>query len=152
MKVRVIALIAAALFTVVSSSAEARHHHRHYRQHEVRTTTPPGEWGVSERIVSHPVGCPRSAFCGCGVSVRLYGHPVRALYPAAAYGKFPSCAASSGAVAYRAHHVFYIESANGDGTVQAYDPNSGGHLTRIHNVSLRGYRVVCPGGGHYAGL
>jgi hypothetical protein len=97
-------------------------------------------------IVSHPSGCPGRSFCGCGVSVRVFGHPVRDLYLASNWGRFPSATAAPGMVAYRAHHVFYIEHANGDGTVTAYDPNSGGHQTRIHTVSLRGFHVVDPNG------
>ena len=37
-------------------------------------------------------------------------------------------------------------AVNGDGTVVAYDANSGGHLTRIHTVSLAGYSVRMPSG------
>ena len=47
-------------------------------------------------------------------------------------------------VAVRNHHVFVIRSVNGDGTVVAYDANSGGHLTRVHTVSLSGYSVRNP--------
>ena len=156
MKVRVIALIAAALLTVVSSSAEARHHHRHHyrhhRHHEVRTTTPPSEWGSSERIVYHPAGCPRSAFCGCGASVRIFGHPVRDLYLASNWFRFPHASPGPGMVAVRNHHVFVIESVNADGSVVAYDANSGHHQTRIHTIPLRGYSVRDPHGGRFAGL
>jgi hypothetical protein len=100
----------------------------------------------SGTVVPNVEGCPRIAFCGCSVSVRVFGHPVRSLYPARAYGKFPSGAIAAGNVAYRAHHVFYIESVVDGSTVMAYDPNSGGHLTRIHLVSLHGYRIVNPHG------
>ena len=101
---------------------------------------------ATAQIVSHPSGCPWRAFCGCGVSVRLYGHPVKDLYRAAAYSRFPRSSPASGMVAYRSHHVFYIERVIDRETVLAYDPNSGGHQTRIHEVSLRGYHVVDPNG------
>lgn len=52
--------------------------------------------------------------------------------------------------AVRSHHVFIIEAVLGGGVVRAYDANSGGHMTRIHNISLAGYTVVNPHGGHYA--
>lgn len=95
-------------------------------------------------IKPHPSGCPRTAFCGCGVSERVYGHPVRELWLAANWFRFPRAAPAPGTVAVRRHHVFYIERVEGDGRVIAYDPNSGGHLTRVHEVSLAGYVVVRP--------
>lgn len=98
------------------------------------------------QVVSHPQGCPWRLFCGCGVSVKVFGRPIRELFLAANWRKFPSASPARGMVAWRWGHVFYIEEVNGDGTVQAYDPNSGGHLTRIHTVSLRGYHVVNPHG------
>ena len=102
------------------------------------------------RIVSHPAGCPGSAFCGCGASVRLFGHPVRDLYLASNWFRFPRAAPAPGMVAVRNHHVFVIEAVNGDGTVVAYDANSGGHQTRVHTVSLSGYSVRDPHGFHMA--
>lgn len=101
-------------------------------------------------IVSHPAGCPWSAFCGCGVSTRVFGHPVRNLYLASNWYHFPRTYVHAGAVAVRNHHVFYIEESYGDGTVKAYDPNSGGHQTREHRVSLAGYTIVDPNGGGYS--
>jgi len=65
---------------------------------------------------------------------------------AANWRRFPPASPAPGRVAWRYGHVFYIEAVHGDGTVTAYDPNSGGHLTRIHRVSLRGYHVVDPRG------
>jgi hypothetical protein len=46
--------------------------------------------------------------------------------------------------AWRYGHVFIIEQAYGDGTVLAYDGNSGHHQTRIHRRSLSGFHVVNP--------
>src|SRR6202167_1963757 len=74
-------------------------------------------------IVSHPSGCPQTAFCGCGVSVRVFGHPVRDLWLASNWYRFPRTYAHARAVAVSRHHVFYIEQAYGDGTALAYDPN-----------------------------
>jgi hypothetical protein len=42
--------------------------------------------------------------------------------------------------------VAYIESADGDGQATLYDPNSGGHLTRVHKRSLAGATIVNPRG------
>lgn len=92
----------------------------------------------------HPAGCPETSFCGCGVSVRVFGHPVRELYLAANWRRFPSAEPASGMVAWRWGHVFYIVKMIGRGKVIAYDPNSGGHRTRIHVRALAGYRIVNP--------
>ena len=107
-------------------------------------------YSAVERIVSHPAGCPRTAFCGCGSSVRVFGHPVRDLYLSDNWGRFAPASPGPGMVAWRHGHVFVIENDNGDGTVVAYDPNSGGHQTRIHTVSLRGFHVVDPNRRRYA--
>lgn len=96
------------------------------------------------QIVRHPSGCPRVAFCGCGVSVKVFGRPVRNLYLAANWRRFPSAKAAPGMVAWRYGHVFYIVKMVKRGVALAYDPNSGGHLTRVHLRSVAGYRVVNP--------
>ena len=124
---------------LASSSAQARHYRHHHHSSYVYAT--------EGQVVSHPSGCPRIAFCGCGASVEVFGHPIRELYLAANWFRFPHTTAASGMVAVRNHHVFVIRSVNSDGTVVAYDANSGGHLTRVHTVSLVGYSVRDPRGG-----
>lgn len=104
------------------------------------------------RIVSHPAGCPHTEFCGCGVSVFLYGHPVRSLFEAQAFRRFPHAAPGYKMVAWKAHHAFVILAVHGHGRVLAYDPNSGHHKTRIHERSLRGFHVVNPFATVMAGL
>lgn len=99
---------------------------------------------VAGQILPHPAGCPRRLFCGCGTSVRVFGKPVRNLYLAANWRKYPSAQAAPGMVAWRYGHVFYIEKVISPGVVLAYDPNSGKGLTRLHARSLAGYRVVDP--------
>lgn len=99
-------------------------------------------------IVAHPAGCPRRLFCGCGVSVAVFGKPVRNLYLARNWLRFPRARAAPGMVAYRERrgggHVMLIRRVNGDGTALVYDPNSGGGKTRVHVRSLRGYAIVNP--------
>lgn len=97
-------------------------------------------------VVAHPSGCPSRAFCGCGTAVRLLGAPVRSLWLARAWFKFPRAAPAPGMAAVRNGHVFAIEQVLGNGTVLAYDPNSGHRQTRIHVRSLAGYTVVNPRG------
>lgn len=96
------------------------------------------------RIVAHPAGCPRSLFCGCGVSVKVFGHPVRNLYLADNWTRFPIAKAAPGMVGWRPGHVVYIEQVHGDGTATFYDPNSGQHLTRTYRGPLDGLRIVNP--------
>jgi hypothetical protein len=112
-------------------AAEARHHHR------VLTAD-------TGTIVANPAGCPRRAFCGCGAAVRVFGRPIRKLWLAANWFRFPSTWPAPGMVAVRTHHVFVLESqVEGDVWI-CYDANSGGHRTRIHQRSIAGYRIVNP--------
>lgn len=97
-------------------------------------------------IVSHPAGCPSRAFCGCGASVRVFGHSVRELWLAANWFRFPRAAPASGMVAVRQHHVFVLEADLGGGLWRVYDANSGGGATRVHARSLAGYTIVNPHG------
>ncbi len=100
----------------------------------------------TSQVVDHPAGCPRTAFCGCGAAVRIFGAPIRSLWLAANWFRFPAAAPAPGMAAVRPHHVFVIEQVLGNGLALAYDANSGGHRTRVHVVSLRGYRIVNPRG------
>lgn len=100
----------------------------------------------SSEIIAHPAGCPRVAFCGCGAAVRIFGRPVRALWLAANWFRFPRAHLAPGTVAVRRHHVFVVERVLGGGRVLAYDANSGRHLTRVHARSVAGYTIVDPRG------
>jgi len=97
-------------------------------------------------VVSHPSGCPGRAFCGCGASVRVFGRPVRNLYLAANWLRFPRTSPAPGMVAARRGHVFVLEQHLGGSTWLAYDANSGRHATRIHPRSIAGYAIVNPRG------
>jgi hypothetical protein len=98
------------------------------------------------QIVSHPSGCPSRAFCGCGVSVDVFGTPKRNLFLAANWLKFPSAAPAPGMVAARRGHVFRLRSHVRGSIWIVYDPNSGGRKTRIHARNIAGYRIVNPHG------
>ena len=95
-------------------------------------------------IVAHPAGCPARAFCGGGAAVRVFGRPVRSLWLAAAWYRFPRTFPHAGAVAVRRHHVFVLESHVGGNVWQVYDANSGGHATPVHTRSIAGYTIVNP--------
>jgi len=97
-------------------------------------------------ILPHPSGCPRRLFCGCGAAVEVFGRPIRDLWLAANWLKFPRTSPAPGMVAARRGHVFVIKQVLGDGRVLAYDANSGGRKTRLHARSLAGFVVVNPHG------
>jgi hypothetical protein len=97
--------------------------------------------------LAHPAGCPRRAFCGCGVAVRVFGRPVRELWLAVNWLKFPKAPAAVGMVAVRRHHVFYLEQHLEGSTWLAYDPNSGRHATQRHARSIDGFVIVNPRAG-----
>ena len=171
---RQITFIAAIAVIALSAPAEARHHHhyRHHSQapqivsgcvsddsgHTICAGSSYPVLGHSRAestytyasvdrggiIGGRPSGCPH-AYCGCSASLYVFGRIIPELNLAANWGrKFPPAMPGPGMAAYRAHHVFIIISVNGDGTVLAHDGNSGGHQTRVHTVSLRGYKVVDP--------
>lgn len=125
---------------------------RKVRQHQVSAygvPSPDVGWTVrsaASAIVAHPAGCPSRAFCGCGAAVRVFGAPVRSLWLAANWFKFPRSQPAAGMVAVRRHHVFVLEQYLGGSTWLAYDANSGRHATRIHARSIAGYTIVNPRG------
>ncbi|WGD49137.1 hypothetical protein QA641_26250 [Bradyrhizobium sp. CB1650] len=98
------------------------------------------------RVVGgRPAGCP-SSFCGCGAALRVFGRIVPELNLAANWLRFPRTSPAPGMVAARRGHVFVLEQHLGGDVWLAYDANSGGHATRMHTRSLRGYTVVNPRG------
>lgn len=101
---------------------------------------------VAPQIVAHPSGCPARLFCGCGAAVRVFGRPVRDLWLAANWLRFPRAAPAPGMVAARRGHVFVLESHLGGSTWLAYDANSGRRQTRIHARSIAGFAIVNPHG------
>lgn len=169
---RLLTIIAAALSLVFTTAAEAKHRHQHH-QHVAkmqqwgvvscddrfgcggnrkaayapveRFRYAPSQDG--EQIVAHPPGCPHTAYCGCGTSWRVYGRLVRDLYLAANWYRFPRAHPAPGMVAiFGRHHVAYIEAVDGNGNATLYDPNSGGHKTRVHVRNISGATVVNPNG------
>lgn len=107
---------------------------------------------TSGTIVSHPAGCPSRAFCGCGAAVRVFGRPIRSLWLAANWLKFPRTSPAPGMVAARRGHVFVLEAHLGGNTWRVYDANSGGRKTRIHARSIAGYSIVNPHAARYASV
>lgn len=99
-----------------------------------------------ERVIGgRPAGCP-SSFCGCGAALRVFGRVVPELNLASNWLRFPRTSPAPGMVAARRGHVFVLEHPLGGDMWMAYDANSGGHATRMHARSLRGYTIVNPRG------
>ena len=139
-------LVSALILLALIYPAEARHRHHAranflYGIRSIKVTM----HRVSE-VVPHPAGCPARAFCGCGAAVRVFGSPVRSLWLAANWYRFPRAMLAPGTVAVRRHHVFVVEQVLGGNMVMAYDANSGRHATRIHARSVAGYTIVAPRG------
>lgn len=104
--------------------------------------------GTGLGIVPNPP-CPAwvmraRAFCGCGVSIKVFGTANPSLFTAGAWLRFPPAAPAPGMIAANRRHVFYIQAVLGNGLVVAYDPNSGGGRTRVHVRSLAGFSVRNP--------
>lgn len=101
-------------------------------------------------VGGRPSGCPYR-YCGCAVSLKVFGRMVDGLNLAANWKhRFPRAAPGPGMVAARNGHVFVIDSMIDTDTALAWDPNSGGGKTRIHPRPLRGYTVVDPTGSKVA--
>lgn len=129
----VLVALASIAFT---TPALAKHHH-HTRQLVA--------YEYDGQVVSHPAGCPWRLFCGCGASVRVFGHSIRSLWPAIEWIKrFPKAAPAPGMAAVRTHHVMILESHVAGDVWIVYDANSGGHGTRIHPRSIVGYSIRNP--------
>lgn len=101
-------------------------------------------------IVSHPRGCPARLFCGCGAAVEVYNAPIRSLWLARAWFRFPRARPAPGRVAVRRHHVFVLRYHIRGATWMVYDANSGGRKTRVHPRSIAGWTIVDPRGAKVA--
>lgn len=97
------------------------------------------------QILPHPDGCPRRLFCGCGASIEVFGRPIRHLFLAANWLKFPPAQPAAGMVAARRGHVMVIRQYLGNNKALVYDANSGGGRTRLHIRSLAGFSIRNPG-------
>lgn len=102
---------------------------------------------IATQIIPHPAGCPRRLFCGCGAAVRVFGAPVRNLWLAANWLRFPRAVPAPGMAAARRGHVFVLESHVGGNLWLVTDHNSGGGLSRLHVRSISGFTIVNPHGG-----
>jgi hypothetical protein len=118
-----------------------------YAPKPARSAPRPARISGPAQVVGHPPGCPSRAFCGCGAAVRVFGSPIRSLWLAANWLKFPRTAPAPGMVAARRGHVFVLEQYISGSTWLAYDANSGRRQTRIHARSIAGFVIVNPKAG-----
>lgn len=100
-------------------------------------------YGTGQVIGGRPAGCPH-AFCGCGASLYLFGKIVPHLNLAANWLRFPRTSPAPRMAAARRGHVMVLVEHKGGDQWLVHDSNSGGHRTRLHVRSLRGYVVVNP--------
>lgn len=135
--------VALALTLAMSAPAKARHHHhRHHHHHHHRAVHAHVERG--NVVGGRPAGCPH-AFCGCEASLYLYGKIIPELNLAYNWvRKFPRALPGYHMAAARWGHVFVLIRHIRDDVWWVHDGNSGGHLTREHARSIRGYTIVDP--------
>lgn len=90
-------------------------------------------------------------FCGCALSVKLFGRVIPALMLAANWRDFPPAAPAPDMVAARRGHVFLlVRHVEGD-TWIVWDANSGRGRIRMHARRLVGFSVHNPrAGSRYA--
>lgn len=96
-------------------------------------------------IGGRPAGCPR-AYCGCGAMAYL-GLTDKRLWKAWNWTKFYN---GPTPVAVWRHHIAIIERMTGPTTAILRDYNSGRGLSRIHERSIAGARIV--GQVHFAAV
>lgn len=94
-------------------------------------------------IGGRPSGCPH-AYCGCSASLYLFGKIIPHLNLAANWLGFPRTAPAPRMAAARRGHVMVLVSHVQGDTWVVHDGNSGGHQTRLHERSIRGYSIVNP--------
>lgn len=105
----------------------------------------------AEVIGKRPPQCPHR-YCGCALSIKIFGKPIRDLFLAANWKRFPRTAPAPGMVAARRGHVFQlVRHVHGD-TWIAFDPNSGRGLTRLHPRRIAGFSIHNPNAYRLAGL
>lgn len=100
---------------------------------------------LAQVIGGRPAGCPQR-FCGCALSIHIFGRIVPRLNLAGNWRAFPRATPAAGMVAARSGHVFKLLAHVGGSTWRVWDANSGRGRIRIHNRSIAGYAIVNPRG------
>ncbi len=121
--------------------ASKRVHGHHYARQREQTHE---RSSVGVIYLPHPAGCPRTAFCACGAAVEIFGQPIRNLWLAANWFKFPRAAPGPERVGVKRHHVIVLLRQIEGSLWLVADFNSGGHRSRLHVRSIAGYVIVDP--------
>jgi len=138
---RTSAVLAALLCVALTATANAKpHKKKHHRVY----------YSQSQNVIGgRPAGCP-SRFCGCALSIRIFGAIKPRFNLAANWFSFPRTRPAPDMVAVRRGHVFQLLSPVAGSTWTVWDPNSGGGRIRIHQRSIAGYAIVDPRGSRMA--
>jgi hypothetical protein len=129
--------------SVRATRRKARHKTRRLRWAPPLTLAQGMRREASAALGGRPKGCP-NRFCGCALSLKLFGRIIPHLNLAANWRSFPRSAPQSGMVAARRGHVFQLLAHRSGSTWQVWDANSGGGRIRIHDRSIAGYAIVNP--------
>lgn len=125
-------------------TADAKHHrHRHHVTHHV--THHAQSYGGT-KVLPHPEGCPRTAFCGCGASIEVFHRNIRRLWLAREWYSFPRSEPAPGMAIVRPHHVAILKEHIQGSVWMVIDHNGGHHQSYLHPRSIAGYTVVNPHG------
>lgn len=101
---------------------------------------------VSPQVVgSRPAPCPRR-YCGCALSLKLFGVVKPALNIAENWKGFPRVDPAPGVIAAIRGHVLEVRRHIAGTLYEVWDPNSGRGLTRIHARDLSRYTFHNPHG------
>ena len=90
-----------------------------------------------------PQGCPHR-FCGCALSIKLFGRQIKDLNLAANWlHRFQRTSPAPGMVGARRGHVLKLLAHVSGSVWQVWDPNNGGRI-RIHSRDIRSFAIVNP--------
>lgn len=167
-----VAVVCALALSTVAANATPRHHaHKHQQKVTADSASPNGCvltnegrqicGGAIQRATGRarvtagyefdgavlggrPAGCPH-AFCGCGLSLKLFGRIRPELNLAWNWARyFPRARPAPRMAAVRRGHVMGLLSYVSGNDWLVYDANSGNGLIREHVRSIKGYVIVDP--------
>ena len=143
------------------SSERVMTHHRvtKKRTKVIRVHRPAARYARPVRVASaatviggRPAGCPHR-FCGCALSIKLFGAIKPSLNLAANWMRvFPRTAPAPGMVAARRGHVFQLVRHVSNDRWVVWDANSGGGRIHIHERRIARYVIVNPHASRLAAL
>ena len=124
-----VVIAAISVVLALCSNASAAHRFHHYRHHG---------GGYSVNLDSSCRSAARMGGpCGCWAAEHFFGSPVRNLWLAANWLRFPRTQAAAGTAAVwpNRHHVAPVIAVNGNGTVTVHD-SWGDHAVRMAGLTF----------------